>query len=156
MSSTNPLASPVYDPNYKCPPTHCSGGTVLIGPTGSGGGRNSHSIAGVGGSANISIYSSTSIVNGSSTGSVDGPILDPSAGMVYVFVNDDTGGAAMRAPDAPVSPEELLGRVTAVLRGARRLRPRLTRRGRAASWILSRSELCTRIVLRTKRMVNSK
>jgi hypothetical protein len=94
MSSTNPLASPVYDPNYKCPPTNCSGGTVFIGPTGSGGGQNFHSIAGVGGSSNITTYSSTPIVNGSSTGIVDGPILDPSASRVYVFVNDDTGGNA--------------------------------------------------------------
>lgn len=67
-----------------------------------------------------------------------------------------TRGDALRAPDSPISPEELLGRVTDVLRGGRRLEPRLTRWGRVASWILSRSDLCTRIVLRMKRgMVNS-
>jgi hypothetical protein len=62
-----------------------------------------------------------------------------------------TRGDALRAPDSPVSPEELLGRVTAILRGGRRLEPRLTRWGRVASWVLSRSDLCTRLALRLKK-----
>jgi len=66
-----------------------------------------------------------------------------------------TRGDALRAPDAPVSPEELLGRVTAILRGGRRLEPRLTFWRWVAAWVFARSELCARIALRTKRMVNS-
>ena len=62
-----------------------------------------------------------------------------------------TRGDALRAPDLPVSPEELLGRVTAILRDGRRLEPRLTRWGRAASWILSRSDLCTMLALHVAR-----
>jgi hypothetical protein len=58
-----------------------------------------------------------------------------------------TRGDALRTPDSPVSPEELLGRVTAVLRGGRQLEPRLTSWNRVASWVLSRSDLCTRLVL---------
>ena len=59
-----------------------------------------------------------------------------------------TRGDALRAPDAPVSSEELLGGVTAILRGGRRLQPRLTRWRRVASWLFSHSDLCTRLALR--------
>ena len=62
-----------------------------------------------------------------------------------------TRGDGLRASDWPVSPEELLGRVTAILRGGRRIKPCLTRWGRVASWMLSRSNLCTRLALRLKR-----
>lgn len=62
-----------------------------------------------------------------------------------------TRGDALRAPDPPVSPEELLGRVTAILRGGRRLEPHLTRRGRLASWVMSRSDLCIKLALRVAR-----
>jgi hypothetical protein len=62
-----------------------------------------------------------------------------------------TRGDGLRAPDWPVSPEELLGRVTAILRGGRRLEPRLTRWGQVVSWVLSRSDLCTRLALRLRR-----
>lgn len=62
-----------------------------------------------------------------------------------------TRGDGLRAPDSPVSPQELLGRVTAILHGGRRLEPLLTRWGRAASWILSRSELCTKLALHVAR-----
>jgi signal peptidase I len=61
-----------------------------------------------------------------------------------------TRGDHLSQPDSPVSPEELLGRVTAILRGGRRIEPRLTRWGRVASWILSRSDLCTWLALRLK------
>jgi hypothetical protein len=62
-----------------------------------------------------------------------------------------TRGDALRAPDRPIAPEELLGRVTAILRGGRRLEPRLTPWGRFASWVLSRSDLCTKLALRLAR-----
>jgi hypothetical protein len=62
-----------------------------------------------------------------------------------------TRGDGLRVPDSPVSPEELLGRVTAILRGGRRIVPRLTRWGRVVSWVLSRSDLCTKLALCLKR-----
>ena len=62
-----------------------------------------------------------------------------------------TRGDRLRRPEPPVSPEELLGRVTAIVRGECRSEPRLTRWGQVASWVLSRSDLCTRLVLRLKR-----
>ena len=62
-----------------------------------------------------------------------------------------TRGDALRVPDPPVTPEELLGRVTAVLRGERRLDPRLTRWARVASWFLARSEFCARVARRLSR-----
>jgi len=62
-----------------------------------------------------------------------------------------TRGDGLREFDSPVSPEELLGHVTAILRGGRRIEPRLTRWGRVASWFLSRSDLCTSLALRLKR-----
>ncbi len=58
-----------------------------------------------------------------------------------------TRGDRVREPDPPVSSEEFLGRVTCVLRGRRRIVPRLTRGRRIASWVLSRSEFATRVVL---------
>jgi hypothetical protein len=58
-----------------------------------------------------------------------------------------TRGDRLEQADPPVSPEELLGRVIWVRRGHRRLRPRLTLWGRAASWVLRRSEFCTRALL---------
>ena len=66
-----------------------------------------------------------------------------------------TRGDALPAPDDPISPEQLLGRVVAVLRGGRRLEPRPTRWGRAAAWILARSEFCVRLVLRLRRVAQS-
>ena len=62
-----------------------------------------------------------------------------------------TRGDGLRAPEPPVLPEEVLGRVTAIVRGGRRIEPRLTRWGRVASWVLSRSDLCTRLALRLRR-----
>ena len=62
-----------------------------------------------------------------------------------------TRGDALRAADPPVSPEELLGRVTAILRGGRRLDPHLTRWARAAAWFLARSEFCARVARRLSR-----
>lgn len=62
-----------------------------------------------------------------------------------------TRGDALLAPDPPVAPEEVLGRVTAILRGGRRLELRLTPWRRLASWVLSHSEICTRLALRLAR-----
>jgi signal peptidase I len=59
-----------------------------------------------------------------------------------------TRGDRIPQTDAPVSPEELLGRVTAVLRGNYRRVPLLTFWGRMVSSILARSEFCTRVALR--------
>jgi signal peptidase I len=59
-----------------------------------------------------------------------------------------TRGDRITQTDAPVSPEELLGRVTSILRGNCRRVPHLTFWGRMVSSILSRSEFCTRAVLR--------
>jgi len=79
MSSSNPLASPVYD---------SVSGNVFIGPTGSGGGQNFHRIPAGGGSSNIA--SNNLLWNAGSTGFTNSPIVDSSAGTVYVFVNADT------------------------------------------------------------------
>ena len=62
-----------------------------------------------------------------------------------------TRGDALRVPDPPVTPDELLGRVTAILRGGRRLGPRLTGWARVASWFLARSEFCARVARRLSR-----
>jgi hypothetical protein len=62
-----------------------------------------------------------------------------------------TRGDSVGGNDAPVSSHELLGRVTAIERGSRRIVPRLTFWGRIASWVLCRSEFCTRVLLRFSR-----
>jgi hypothetical protein len=61
-----------------------------------------------------------------------------------------TRGDRLEQTDPPVSAEELLGCVTWVQRGHRRLGPRLTLWGRATSWVLRRSEFCTRALLRLR------
>ncbi len=63
-----------------------------------------------------------------------------------------TRGDRLRQPDPPVEPRELLGRVTAVRRGRRRVATRLTVGRRIASWLLGRSDLATRVVLRLARL----
>lgn len=62
-----------------------------------------------------------------------------------------TRGDRLLKPDPPVSPEELLGRVITIVRGGRRIAPRLTRWGKVVSWVFSHSELCTRVALRVAR-----
>ena len=62
-----------------------------------------------------------------------------------------TRGDSVGGNDAPVSSHHLLGRVTAIERGHHRIVPRLTFWGRIASWILRRSEFCTRVLLRFSR-----
>ena len=61
-----------------------------------------------------------------------------------------TRGDCLGKPDPPVGPQELLGRVTTIVRGERRIVPRVTRWGRVASWLLRRSEFSTRVVLRLR------
>ena len=58
-----------------------------------------------------------------------------------------TRGDSLDRNDPPISSHELLGRVTAIERGSRRVNPRLTFWRRIASAILSRSEFCTRVLL---------
>jgi len=59
-----------------------------------------------------------------------------------------TRGDSVGSNDAPVSSHQLLGRVTAIERGRRRLTPHQSLASRLASWILSRSDLATRLLLR--------
>ena len=66
-----------------------------------------------------------------------------------------TRGDSLLQTDPPVSAEEVLGRVTAVVRGCRRIVPRRTRWDRVASWIFSHSDLCTRVALRVARTIRS-
>ena len=58
-----------------------------------------------------------------------------------------TRGDRSAKVDSPVSANELLGRVRRVQRGDRNIIPRLTRWTQMASWILRRSEFCTRLLL---------
>jgi signal peptidase len=58
-----------------------------------------------------------------------------------------TRGDRSHQTDSPVSVSELLGKVKTIQRGRRRLVPHKTRWTHIASWILLRSELCTRILL---------
>jgi hypothetical protein len=62
-----------------------------------------------------------------------------------------TRGDALDHHDPQVSSRELLGRITFIQRGHRRIVPRLTFWGRIASWILRRSEFCTRVLLHFSR-----
>jgi signal peptidase len=58
-----------------------------------------------------------------------------------------TRGDRSPRSDSPVSTSELLGKVKTIQRGGRTLTPHRTRWTRTASWILLRSELCTRGLL---------
>lgn len=64
-----------------------------------------------------------------------------------------TRGDSVAGNDAPVSSDELLGRVTAIERGSRRLTPRQSLACRLISWLLCQSDFCTRLVLRIKAWV---
>jgi signal peptidase I len=64
-----------------------------------------------------------------------------------------TRGDRLRKPDLPVLPEELVGQVTAIERGDRRLAPRATRSAPIVSWILCRSDFATGLLLRLGEMV---
>jgi hypothetical protein len=58
-----------------------------------------------------------------------------------------TRGDSLDRNDPPISSHELLGRVTAIERGSRRVNPRLTFWRSIASCVLSRSDFLTRILL---------
>ncbi len=58
-----------------------------------------------------------------------------------------TRGDRSHRSDSPVSASELLGKVKMIQRGGRKLSPHPTRWTQIASWVLLRSELCTRILL---------
>jgi hypothetical protein len=58
-----------------------------------------------------------------------------------------TRGDRSPRADAAVPFSELLGKVKAIQRGRRNIGPRLTWWRQIASWILLRSELCTRVLL---------
>jgi hypothetical protein len=62
-----------------------------------------------------------------------------------------TRGDSLSCNDPPVSQDQLLGRISAIQRGNRRLVPRLTLWSRTASWIIRRSEFCTRVLLHFRR-----
>ena len=62
-----------------------------------------------------------------------------------------TRGDTVEGNDAPVSSHQLLGRVTAIERGSRQLTPHQSLASHLASWILSRSDLATRLLLRFSR-----
>ena len=62
-----------------------------------------------------------------------------------------TRGDRVGRNDAPISRRELLGRVTAIERGSRRLTSHQSAASRLASWILCRSDICTRLVLRLRK-----
>src|SRR5208337_540256 len=66
-----------------------------------------------------------------------------------------TRGDSVGRNDAPVSSHELLGRVTAIERGSRRIVPRPTLWGRMACWILRRSDFCVRLLLHFSRQSES-
>lgn len=58
-----------------------------------------------------------------------------------------TCGDSRRDNDAPVCPHEMLGCVTCIVRGERRISPRLTLLRESVSWCTSRSHLLTRCLL---------
>jgi signal peptidase I len=61
-----------------------------------------------------------------------------------------TRGDTVEGNDAPISSYELLGRVTAIVRGSRQLTPHQSVASRFASWILCRSDLAIRVLLRLR------
>ena len=61
-----------------------------------------------------------------------------------------TRGDSLDSNDPPVSSYELLGRVIAIERGSRRIAPHQPNASRLASWILSRSDFATRVVLKVR------
>jgi signal peptidase I len=66
-----------------------------------------------------------------------------------------TRGDHLTQQDAPVPLAEVLGRVTAIERRNRRINPRLTARTRMLSWLLGRSEFCTRLAMSLHRRLQA-
>ena len=71
-----------------------------------------------------------------------------------LFHNDEikwvTRGDRVLRNDTPISRHELLGRVTVIERGKRRLTPRQSPAARVAAWVLSRSEFATKVALKIR------
>src|SRR5437870_10672682 len=63
-----------------------------------------------------------------------------------------TRGDSLRRNDAPVDEEQVLGRVVCVTRNGRRIGLEFTRKRRMAAWVLRRSDLAGRVLLRFARM----
>jgi signal peptidase I len=66
-----------------------------------------------------------------------------------------TRGDRLRYPDAPVSEDAILGRVTVIQRRGRAIAPHRTRFERIVSAALSRTEFGTRVALYFARMVHT-
>jgi len=67
-----------------------------------------------------------------------------------------TCGDSRRENDAPVFPHELLGCVTSIFRGQRRISPRVTFLMQWVSWCTSRSDFLTRCLLWLIRSIRSR
>ena len=63
-----------------------------------------------------------------------------------------TRGDSLRRNDAPVNEDQVLGRVVCVTRNGRRIGLEFTRKRRMAAWVLRRSDLAGRVLLRFARM----
>src|SRR3989441_6722993 len=63
-----------------------------------------------------------------------------------------TRGDSLRRNDAPVDEEQVLGRVVCVTRNGRHIGLEFTRTRRMAAWVLRRSDLAGRVLLRFARM----
>ena len=63
-----------------------------------------------------------------------------------------TQGDNLRRPDAPVSQEEIVGRVIAVTRNGRAVDTSFTTARKMGAWALKRSDLLNRAVLRLGRV----
>ena len=61
-----------------------------------------------------------------------------------------TRGDSVEGNDAPVSSHEILGRVIAIQRGSRQIIPHQSVFTRIASWVLSRSDFATGVVLKAR------
>ncbi|MGD0129267.1 MAG: S24/S26 family peptidase [Terriglobia bacterium] len=73
----------------------------------------------------------------------------PSSGPLLI-----TRGDRLRKLDPPVTPQQLLGRVTGIERNGRRVDPRLTPLRRLGAWLLCRSEFCARVALHCHRILS--
>jgi hypothetical protein len=61
-----------------------------------------------------------------------------------------TRGDSVDGNDRPISPDELLGRVTAIERGSRQFTPHQSAASRMASWVFRHSAFATRAALKIK------
>ena len=66
-----------------------------------------------------------------------------------------TRGDSLRRNDAPVNEDQVLGRVVCVTRNGRHIGLEFTRKRRIAAWVLQRSDLAGRVVLRFARRLKT-